>query len=514
MKINIVGAGPAGLYFALLMKKLDPAHEVHVFERDPSDNTYGWGIVLSDRTLDGLRGADFESYREVIRSAEFWERVDVVHAGETTSVGGNRFSGVKRIRFLNILHRRCEQLGARLDFGVNITELDQVRDCDLLVGADGLKSMVREAHRERFLTRTGERRNRFVWYGTPKVFHALTMIFRPHADGLYIAHAYKFEPGMSTFIVECDPETWRRAGFDRRSEAETATYLAQVFRPELEGQPLVSNRSLWAHFVLVRNTHWHVDHITLLGDALHSVHFSIGSGTRLAVEDAVALAGAFAQQSVVPAALEAFVRSRKARVDAFQDAALDSLLWLENVRQDVELHPLPFTFKLMRRSNRITYRRLREQDPEFLRRVDAWRRTHEGPIRQEFLDLFEKKAYAHLATLLPDGRPHVTPVYADYDGQHVLINSARGRQKDLNMEQRRMVALEITDPENPLRYLGIQGEVVEITEEGADEHLDRLAKRYHGRDRYPPAWRFPGEVRRIYKIEPRRVIHWDPFGGW
>ena len=514
MKINIVGGGPAGLYFALLMKKLDPTHEITVLERDPADNTYGWGIVLSGRTLDSLRGADFETYGEIIREAQSWERLDVVHQGETVSVGGNDFAGIKRIRFLNILQDRCRSLGVNLQFEANVSSLDQASDCDLLVGADGLKSMVREAYREQLLTTTEERFNKYIWYGTPMPFAGLTMIFRPHEDGLYLAHAYRFEPDMSTFIVECDPDTWARAGFADMSETDTAAYLAEVFQHQLQERPLISNRSQWSNFLLVRNVHWHCQNVVLLGDALHSVHFSIGSGTKLAVEDALALAGSFAQQRSVSEALRAFERSRKPRVDAFQDAAMDSLSWLENVRPDIGLDPLPFTYKLMRRSNRVTHRRLKDQDPDFLRRYEAWRWEHEGPIHREFLDLFEKKAYAHLATLLPDGRPHVTSVYADYDGQYVIINSGKGRQKDLNMERRRFVALEITDPEDPNRYVGIQGEVVEITEEGADEHLDKLAKRYLERDRYPPTWRYPGEIRRLYKIRPQKVIHWDPFGGW
>jgi anthraniloyl-CoA monooxygenase len=514
MKIHIVGGGPGGLYFALLMKKLDPANEITVFERDTADNTYGWGIVLSERTLGSLRGADFESYREVIQFAELWERVDVVHKGETISVGGNGFSGIKRISFLHVLHQRCRSLGVNLQFEANVGRIDRVLDCDLLVGSDGLKSMVREAYKAEFLTRVEERHNKYIWYGTPKPFPGLTMLFRPHDDGLYLGHAYRFEPDMSTFVVECDPETWVRAGFERKSEGETAAYLADVFQKELQGRPLLSNHSLWHNFLLVRNVHWYHQNVVLLGDALHSVHFSIGSGTKLAVEDAIALAGSFAQESSLPRALKAFERSRKPRVEAFQDAALDSLLWLEDVRQDIDLHPLPFAYKLVTRSNRVTHRRLKDQDPGFVERYEAWRWEHEGPIHREFLDLFEKKAYGHLATLLPDGRPHVTSVYADYDGRHILINSGKGRQKDLNMERRRHVALEITDPEDPNRYLGVQGEVVEITEEGADEHLDKLAKRYLGRDRYPPTWRFPGEIRRIYKIRPEKVIHWDPFGGW
>jgi PPOX class probable F420-dependent enzyme len=514
MKINIVGGGPAGLYLAILAKKLDPAHEIAVFERDPADNTYGWGIVLSQRTMASLRGADFETYLELMASAQTWENVEVVHKGERTVIGGNDFSGIRRIGFLRILQKRCTELGVHLNFEAEINALDDLADCDMLVGADGLKSMVRSEYAQRFLPHVEQRRNKFVWYGTPKPFHALTMMFHPHDDGIYIAHAYKIEPELSTFIVECDPDTWERGQFADRTEEESAEYLAQVFRHELDGHPLLSNRSLWSNFTLIRNTHWHHDNIVLLGDALHSVHFSIGSGTKLAVEDAVSLAGALAESVSVEEALPRFEKRRKPRVDALQDAAMDSLLWLEDVGADIELDPLPFAYRLMTRSNRVSHRRLREQDPVFLQRYEDWYWEHEGPIHEEFLDLFDKKAYAHLASLLHDGKPHVTPVYADYDGQFILINSSKGRQKDLNMERRRKVALEITDPEKPLRYLGIRGEVVEITEEGADEHLDRLAQRYHELKRYPPSWRYPGEIRRIYKIRPERVIHWDPFGGW
>ncbi|MEE9215958.1 MAG: FAD-dependent monooxygenase [Anaerolineales bacterium] len=514
MKINIAGGGPAGLYFALLAKKLDPQHEITVYERDPADNTYGWGIVLSGGTLASLRGADFETYTELIQESQVWDRVDVVHKGQTVSVGGNDFSGIKRIRLLNSLHARCRSLGITLEFDTDIDNPDALRDCDLLVGADGLKSTIRETYEEEFQPQLEQRLNHYIWYGTSKPFSALTMMFHPHEDGLYIAHAYGFDPEMSTFIVECDPETWSRAGFEHMSEEQTAEALADVFKKQLDGEPLISNRSQWSNFVLVRNRHWHHGNVVLLGDALHSVHFSIGSGTKLAVEDSIALAGALAQENTVEEALQTFEKRRKPRADAFQDAALDSLYWLENVQEDIELDPLPFAYKLMRRSNRISYRRLRDQDPDFLERYESWRWKNEGPIHTEFLDLFEKKAYGHLASLLHDGLPHVTPVYADYDGEYILINSAKGRQKDLNMERRRRVALEITDPEKPLRYLGIQGEVTEITEEGADEHLDKLAKRYHELDRYPASWRFPGEVRRIYKIRPDKVIHWDPFGGW
>jgi PPOX class probable F420-dependent enzyme len=297
---------------------------------------------------------------------------------------------------------------------------------------------------------------------------------------------------------------------------ETCRYLAEVFAADLGGRRLLSNNFVrWINFPLIRCRRWHHGATVLLGDAAHTAHFSIGSGTKLALEDAVALARALARHPAVAEALPAFERARKPIVDAFQQAATRSLAWLENVQSHLSLPPVPFAYRLMTRSQRVGYARLRVQAPEFIARYDEWRRSQPpapGPIPADFLDLFSKATFAHLATLMPDGTPHVTPVWVDYDGRHVIVNSAAGRQKDLNMTKRRHVAIEIPDPENPNRYLHVRGPVVEITEEGAEEHLHRLARRYLDRERYPDGWRFPGEVRRIYRIEPRRVTTWDPFG--
>jgi PPOX class probable F420-dependent enzyme len=341
------------------------------------------------------------------------------------------------------------------------------------------------------------------------------MIFRSAPAGLFIAHAYRFSPTTSTFIIECHTDTWLKAGLDRMSEQETSLYLAEVFKEDLGGRPLLTNNFVrWLNFPLVKNKRWHYRNMVLVGDAAHTAHFSIGSGTKLALEDSIALATAFAEHPKVEEALFAFEQARKPVVDRFQEAALRSLTWLENAETYLDLDPVPFTYKLMNRSQRIGYQRLKAGDSEFIARYDAWKRSQrsEGPIPTEFLDLFQKPSYAHLATLMPDGSPQVTSVWVDYDGKHILVNSAAGRQKDRNMSARPDVAIEIPDPDNPNRYLAIRGRVVVITEEGADEHLNRLAKRYLGRDRYPDSFRFPGEVRRIYKIEPTRVTPWDPFG--
>jgi anthraniloyl-CoA monooxygenase len=515
VRITILGGGPAGLYFAILMKTQDPAHAITILERDGPDDTFGWGIVFSERTYSFLREADGVTYREITAASETWDNVDTVHRGETISVHGNGFSGIARLAFLQILHRRCRELGIEIRFRTAVSDLADLPDHDLLLAADGANSLVRRAWAEFFLPAVDLRQNRYVWLGTPRIFSGLTMIFRESPAGLFIAHAYRFSPTASTFIVECPPETWLRAGFANMTERETCAFLATVFRDDLEGRPLWSNNFLrWLNFPLVKTRRWHHRNIVLAGDAAHTAHFSIGSGTKLALEDAIALARAFAENGTVERALPAYETVRKPMVDAFQDAALASLTWLENVQAHLHLDPLPFTYRLMTRSKRVGFERLRRQDPAFAARYDRWRRARPagGPIPADFLDLFNKATYAHLSTVMPDGTPQVTPVWVDYDGRHILVNSAAGRQKDLNMSKRPRVAIEIPDPENPNRYLAVRGPVVDITEEGADEHLDRLARRYLGRDRYPAAWRFVGEVRRIYRIDPKHVTAWDPFG--
>lgn len=515
MKINIIGGGPAGLYFAILMKKIDPAHEINVYERDGANDTFGWGIVFSETTLNNFEQYDSETYVEFVKASQFWNAVVVRHKGETVTIGGNPISGVARLTWLNILHQRCRDLGIHLHFNTNITDVNQYRDCDLLVGADGANSLVRKTFEAFFMPSVEVRQNKFIWLGTEQSFNGLTMIFKQAEAGLFISHSYTFSQKYSTFIVECPPETWLKAGFEKMSDAQTCEYLANVFKDDLGGKPLLSNNFVrWINFPLVKVRRVYHQNVVLLGDSMHTAHFSIGSGTKLAMEDSIALADAFARCGTVEAALPEFQRVRKPVIDRFQTAAVRSLAWLEDVKEYLYLDPIPFTYKLMTRSKRVGFARLQRADPTFTARYDAWRKTQKqsGPIPDEFLDLFQKKTFAHLATLMPNGTPHVTSVYVDYDGKHILINSARGRVKDKNMEERRDVAIQIPDPDNTDRYIAIRGRVVEITEEGADEHLDKLAQRYLEKDKYPPSMRFEGEVRCIYKIEPKHVTTWNPFG--
>jgi anthraniloyl-CoA monooxygenase len=366
VKITIVGGGPAGLYFGLLVKKLDPRHEVTVCERNSKDATFGWGVVFSDQTLSYLERPDEETYRSIDALLERWDNVDIVHRGKKVTIRGNRFSGLARIDLLHVLQRRCADLGVDLRFETPVDRLEDLPPADLLVGADGIRSAVRERFAADFEPSFLTHHNRYVWYGTPRLFHGLTLTFRENRDGLYIGHSYKFSKTMSTFIVECDPASWAQAGFGEKTEEESRRYLEEVFADDLHGQPLLSNASRWLNFVTVRNARWHTGNVVLLGDALHTAHFSIGSGTKLALEDAIALADAFAENGEVEASLAAFETARRPGIERYQDAALRSLAWFETAREDLGLDPLPFAYKAMTRSDKVDHENLKKRDPEFV----------------------------------------------------------------------------------------------------------------------------------------------------
>ena len=371
MNIKIIGGGPAGLYFAILMKKAEPSHRIQIYERNGPDDTFGWGVVFSGKTLANLRAADEESHAEITKQFEAWDNVDVVHRDAKISIHGNSFSGIARLQLLKILQRRAEELGVEISFRTEIHDVEELRrNCDLLVAADGVNSTVRLQYLEQLRPQLDLRAHRYIWYGTNQLFHGLTLTFRENAAGTFAAHSYKFNKQTSTFIVECDPQTWKRAGFEEKSDSDTRTYLGEVFATDLHGYSLLSNNSKWIQFLLVKNANWFFKNLVLLGDALHTAHFSIGSGTKLAMEDAIALAESLQQTSDVEEALALFAETRRPVIEEYQSAAFGSMLWFENARDYVHLTPRGLAFSVMTRSGRVTYDDLKRRDPEFIRQYD------------------------------------------------------------------------------------------------------------------------------------------------
>ncbi len=367
MRITIIGGGPAGLYFAILMKKRNAADEITIYERNGPDDTFGWGVVFSGKTLANLRAADAESHAEITKEFEAWDNVDVVHRDEKISIHGNSFSGIARLRLLKILQRRAEELGVEVRFRTEVQDLEPLRrDCDLFVGADGVNSTVRLRYADRFKPNLDARRHRYIWYGTNQLFHGLTLTFRENEAGTFAAHSYKFSKTTSTFIVECDPRTWERAGFATMSDDKTRDYLGNVFNTDLNGNRLLSNNSRWINFLLVKNTMWFFENVVLIGDALHTAHFSIGSGTKLAMEDAIVLAQSNS--------LEDFTSTRRPVIETFQAAAFESMKWFENAAQYMHLTPVELALSCMTRSGRVSYEDLKRRDPEFVKRLPPDRR--------------------------------------------------------------------------------------------------------------------------------------------
>jgi anthraniloyl-CoA monooxygenase len=372
VKINVLGGGPAGLYAALLLKKSHPDWEIAVAERNPAGATYGWGVVFSDQTLTAFREADYKSYAAISESFVLWDAIDVHVEDQLTRCGGHVFAGLARRRLLSILQQRCAELGVVLRFQVEVDDLEQLREADLLIAADGVNSKIRARYADAFKPSLAEGGARYIWFGTNKLFDAFTFIFRANRHGLFQVHAYPFDGTTATFIVECSEETWRRAGLHEADESASLAYCEALFADHLRGRRLMSNYSRWLHFVTLKNARWSFENIVLLGDAAHTAHFSIGSGTKLAMEDSIALAQAFERHTAIPAALKEYEQARKPRVEALQQAAAESQRYFEHTSRYQHFEPLQLAFHLLTRSGRITYDNLKQRDPYFVNDVERW----------------------------------------------------------------------------------------------------------------------------------------------
>jgi 2-polyprenyl-6-methoxyphenol hydroxylase-like FAD-dependent oxidoreductase len=371
LKIGIVGAGPAGLYFALLMKRQHPDSQIHIVEQNPAGATYGWGIVFSARALGFLGASDPASYADLRAQMQSWNDQVIGLNGQVVRIDGFGFSGMARLDLLRILQDHCRRLGVEMTFETRLTDLRVFADADLIVGADGANSMVRQLYAEQFQPSVELLSNHYVWYGTPQTFDALSLLFREYQGGAYVAHAYPYSQHTSTFIVECAAQTWQQTGLEAMSEEESRAWCERVFAEELQGKPLLTNRSLWLNFKVVANQRWSHDNVVLLGDALRSVHFSIGSGTRMALEDAIALYHACQTTKTIPDALAAFGAERRPSADQMLDVAARSYRWYEQFGQKMKTDPLPFAYDYLLRSGQLTHERLRGRAPKFMAAYDA-----------------------------------------------------------------------------------------------------------------------------------------------
>ncbi len=374
MKIVVIGGGPAGLYFAILAKKAWPGHDVTVWERNRADDTFGFGVVFSDETLDHFRAYDEETYRAITDEFAYWDEIDFVLHGETIRTKGHGFCGCGRMELLLILQRRCHDLGVEMHFESEIDDLGRFADADLIVGADGINSGVRETHAEHFRPSFEWRRNHFTWLGSTKPYDAFTFDFTTNEHGIWVLGAYQYNSRMSTWVVEAPEATWEkaRADVEHLGEAELLAYMEDLWADKLDGHELIANRSVWRTFPTIRNERWSHGNIVLLGDALHTAHFSIGSGTKLAMEDAIALYESLRARESVPAALSHFEETRREDVEITQHAGDVSVVWTENPERYWRMEPIQAAFSMLSRSKQVTYENLRMRDPGFIDRIDEW----------------------------------------------------------------------------------------------------------------------------------------------
>jgi 2-polyprenyl-6-methoxyphenol hydroxylase-like FAD-dependent oxidoreductase len=371
LRIAVIGGGPGGLYFAYLWKKRHPDAEIDLFEQNPAGATWGFGVVFSEQALEFLRADDPDTVDALTPRMESWKNITLNLRGEDVALDGVGFSSIGRLDLLTILQARVASVGVTPHYDTLIETTDQLTGYDLIVGADGLNSLLRRSFDSAFGASVSHSANHFAWYGTSKRFETLSQTFVQTELGAFNAHHYRYAPDMSTFLVECDPATWQRYGFADKTVEQSQTICEQVFAATLDGHPLISNKSVWRNFPWIWNERWWSDNKVLIGDALHSAHFSIGSGTRLAIEDAIALVKALDAERDIPTALARYETERKPIVKKLVTAARTSADWYEKFPEHMKLGLMDFAYSYITRSGRIDDARLRAMSPLFMARYEA-----------------------------------------------------------------------------------------------------------------------------------------------
>jgi anthraniloyl-CoA monooxygenase len=420
MKITVIGGGPGGLYFSILLKKALPHCKIDIYERNKADDSFGFGVVFSDETLSEFLTRDPKSY-ELIRSKfAYWDDLDVARDGEIVRISGNGFCGCSRKTLLQLLHQRCTEEGVNLHFEQNVDDLNKYSDSDIIVACDGIGSQIRTKFSKEFGTKIDLKKNRFVWLGSTKPLDAFTYFFRNTPYGMIVAHSYQYEKGMSTWIFECSDATWKNAGFEVENEQDTIKKISNLFKEELDGHSLISNKSHWRRFPAITNDKWHYENIVLLGDAKATAHYSIGSGTKLAMECAIGLADALIEfPNDILKAFDKYEKSRRNRVEMIQYAANVSLDWFENMDRNAKHDFQQFAFGCMTRSKKVTFENLAIRDASFPEKV-----LDEFNLKLGITDLKTPAAFStfSLRKMKLENRIVMSPM-GQYSAKNGLVNN-------------------------------------------------------------------------------------------